>query len=62
MKEIPVKQLALIGSIASVIIFAYSNFQTKAEAEKDLKPIEISISEINQNIREINRKIDLLKK
>lgn len=49
--------LSLIGAVATVIVFAFLNFQTRGDAEKDQKYQDTKMSLIQQSVGEIKSDI-----
>lgn len=57
--------LSLLGATATIIVFAFMNFQTSADAEKDrryqdekLVFIQENLSDVKSSIRDVNLKLD----
>lgn len=49
-----------IGTVAIIVVFAYMNFETKAEASRDTEVTNQQIVDLRQDLREMSKKLDMI--
>lgn len=50
--------LSIFSMIAGTIVFAYSNFETKAEAERDRTEVSRSVKDLHDDLQELRREMN----
>lgn len=59
--KVPAKIVLSIGGImASILAYAFSNFQSKAEAQKDAEISQVQINDVKFSVDRVESKVDAL--